>query len=1247
MSEMAYIFNILVLGENQTVLEYLQQGGLENVSIDDVSQWEYQADNDNINLTFEVPMNINADYDNLISMADGILFFLNPNSESEIEIFKDMMKIIQGMKRNIHTIVIFRDKSKVIDASANELLNWIWSDYPFEACISDIGSQNVLKMIITSLTESIIGGDMIILQQNAWLRIPSLHKMANYEIEQQNWKEAGKLVEKIAKISRKNQDNDWTIYAEQAAWLYSRDGEFLSAAKIISSFNPVFSNRFRKMHVDKLISQGNRLFREKKFGDAAQLFEKAGNWARIELSNSELMKKSYALAIDSWIAACETQNAFTLLEKFDHIEMVEILEGVTQNIAGSADYLSSIGQDEYAKSQLYLCFQRYQKAGLFESIKVFANKVVKILKKILEKHLNNKDVYTAKLTLDELYNIWESFEVKSENIDQYLLQMGHLFIEVHDFQKVEVIVKKIQSKSLKKQLTKASLKVEEKFKKETKQYELKDLKIMCDFLFDYVKDESLIFYELNKEIYDKSEFLVYNKDFNQASLIVKKQADWLRYIGMEILSFDVLEKVFDIYIQGDMCGKFINEIHYLPEIRRSKFLKLKLNEIMDSVNKISHSIDSVEFENILTSIIKLYRNHLLYDESKKFSEVYIEFLKDLGTKIAKKGDDESILKGVDIIHQIEQVIKSYFEEKKVNLDSLLSLIVNYYIERGNLKEARTYNRRIKDQDIFDAYFSRMEKIEEEKGSSVALIAKQKQQMQIYADQLSQLSNQAGDQRMASQSLLRMRIGLKKRYFQKGIDLISTKNLSDAAEVYCEIANKLITTKKFELAGISAAVASLIYLILKEIDLIQKELDGFIFKVASSKKIFFETFPIKLINYTLVMINDKRTEQIKSALKLFDVLALFPEERLLLETLLGDDSDIKALLQAKTTSTEENVKKIPSNYDLMIEKLIYNPKLKSKRKTLEEKYWGECQSHIYHQKYEEASASYLDVVNELNKRNLEIFSIDSIVMGFLLLLKIRQPEDVYKTFEKYIYQLSKINKDVSKSEEIQLLDMLIRFWNKSIAIYMLREILVAFEFKLHLLDWESSFIKHLISSIDGKKHPESDLDGTPQNESISESADDFLKNQVSLLVEDLSKLKEKYEDLKGKRQKMIRAYYKDILDDLNNKKFQDAAAKYEKLSKRMARRNDFDSASLMILLSIFSKIQAKEQLADVKSNMNSLLDSLGIVKKILIENFEIKVAYFIIDALSTNYIVIKSELNEIVNGLPLLDEESSLIDLFNK
>jgi len=615
-------------------------------------------------------------------------------------------------------------------------------------------------------------------------------------------------------------------------------------------------------------------------------------------------------------------------------------------------------------------------------------------------------------------------------------------------------------------------------------------------------------------------------------------------------------------------------------------------------------------------------------------------------QIAKKGDDESILKGVDIIHQIEQVVKSYFEEKEVDLDTLLSLIVNYYIERGDLKEARTYNRRIKDQDIFDAYFSRMEKMEEDKGSSVALLAKQKQQMQIYADQLSQLSNQAGDQRMASQSLLRMRIGLKKRYFQKGIDLISTKNLSDAAEVYCDIAKKLITTKKFELAGISAAVASLIYLILKEVDSIQNELDGFIFKVSSSRKIFFETFPIKLINYTLVMINAKRTEQIKSALKLFDVLALFPEERLLLETLLGDDSDIKALLQSTTTSTEENVKKIPSNYDLLIEKLIYNPKLKSKRKTLEDKYWGDCQNYIYHQQYEEASTCYLDAVNELNKRNLDIFSIDSIVMGFLLLLKIRQPEDVYKTYEKYIYQLSKNNKELSNSEEIQLLDILIRFWNKSIAIYMLREILVAFEFKLYLLDWESSFVKHLISSINGKKQPESDIDGTPKPETMDESTDTFLNNQVSLLVEDLNKNTEKFKDLKEKRHKMIRAYYKDILDDLKNKKFQEAADKYEKLSKRMARRNDFDSSSLMILLSVLSRIQAKEKLADIKSKINSLLGSLGIVKKILIENFEIKVVYFIIDALSTNYVSIKTELNEIINGLPLLDDEISLIDLFN-
>ena len=1241
------MFNILVLGDIETVLEYLQQGGLKNVSIDNVSQWEYQEDN--INITFEVPLNVNADFENMISMADGVLYFLNPNSESQIEIFKELMKIIQKMKRNIHTIVLFRDRYRLIETPANELLGWIWSDYPFEACISDVGSENVLTMIIKSLSESIIDGDMIVLQRNAWLRLPLLFKKANYEIEQQNWKKAGVLVEKISKIARKNEDLDWTIYAEQAAWLYARDGEFLSAAKIISKFNSVFSERFRRMHVDQLISQGNRLFREKKFGDAAQLFEMAGNWARIELSNNELMKKSYRFAIDSWIAACETQNAFTLLEKFDHVEMVKILEDVTEKIAGSADYLSSIGQDDYAKSQLYLCFQRYQKAGLFESIKVFANKVVKILKRILEKHINNGDVYAAKLTLDELYNIWESFEVKSDNIDQYLIKMGHLFIKAHDFQKVEAIVKKLQSKSLIKELTKKSQKVEEKFKQETKQYELKDLKKMCEVLFEYVKEESLIFYEMNKEIYKKSEFLIFNKDFTQAALVVKKQADWLRHIGIDMLSFDVLEKVFDIYIQGDLLGKFINEIHYLPEKRRNKYLKENLNKIINSVEKISKSLDSVEFENILTSLIKLYRNHLLYDESKRFSEIYIKFLKDLGVKIAKKGDEASILKGVELVHQIEQVSKSYLEDKKVNLDPLLSLIVNYYIEKGDLKEARTYNRKIEDQDIFDAYFDRMEKIEEEKGSTVALMAQQKQQLQIYADQLSQLTNQARDQRMASQSLLKMRIGLKKRYFQKGLDLINTKNLSEAAEIYYDIGKRLLPIKKFELAGVSVAVASLIYLLLKKVDLIKKELNNIIFETSSSKKIFFQTFPLKLIQYILIMIDAKKPEQIKSALKLFDTLALFPEERLILETLLGDESDIKALLHGKFISNGEDVKKIPSNYDLLIEKLIFEPKLKSKRKNLENKFWGECQNHLYHQQYEEASSCYLDAVKELTKRNLEIFSIDSIVMGFLLLLKVRQPEDVYKTFEKYIYQLEKNNKEIAKSEEIQLLDILIRFWNKTIALYMIREILAAFEFKLHLLEWESSFIKHLIASFSGKKEAdlsESEIAGSAQSSDISDSADAFLKKQILLLLEDLKQSAGKFKDLKQKRQKMIRTYYKDIIEGLKHEKYSDIAKKYENLSKRMARRNDYDTSSLMILLSVLSRIKAKEKLSDIKSNINTLLGSLGIVKKILEENFEIKVSYFIIDALSTNFKPIQSELQEILSNLPLLDEENALINLIN-
>ncbi len=174
----------------------------------------------------------------------------------------------------------------------------------------------------------------------------------------------------------------------------------------------------------------------------------------------------FKFAVYSWVSACEIQNAFALLENFDHNEMIQTLNEITQKIAGAADFLVAQGKYEEAKTQIYLSFDQYQKAGLPESIKILAIKVIKILKHTLEDQLYKDDVHEAKMSLDELINIWESYDVKKENIDEYLEKIVRLFIRERDFSKVDALIPKFESLELQRKMTDLRMHEEELIKEE-------------------------------------------------------------------------------------------------------------------------------------------------------------------------------------------------------------------------------------------------------------------------------------------------------------------------------------------------------------------------------------------------------------------------------------------------------------------------------------------------------------------------------------------------------------------------------------------------------------------------------------------------------------------------------------------------------------------------------------------------------------------------------------------------------------
>ncbi len=1240
------MFSCLVLGDINSALQYFHESGLQKNKKSNVIQWEkhFTLKEDVINITLDVPISEEVPYDDIIPMADGLIYFLNPNSSSEVDIFKDMIKIINEIRRNIPCIIIFRDSTNFIRIPTNELLNWIWENYPYDAFIADLYSINIINKVIENLCEIIITGQSIINHSTAWMQIPLLFSKAKEHISQSRWNSAASFLEKISIIKCKDGSLDWQIYAEQAATLYAKGNRMLKASKIINEFNPIYSEKYKRMHVEQLIIQGNQLNLKKKFSLAAQQYENAGNWARFEIKDDIIVENAYRLAINAWISACEIPNAFLIIDRFDHNSMIEILEEITDKIAGVADYLSSQGQNEYAKSQLYLCFQRYQKAGLFESIKILAQKAVKVLTRTLENHIQNRDVDAAKLSLDELYNIWETFNVESDNMDQFIYRICKLYIDKNDFQKVDLIIHKVQSLKLKNQITELYIKKEDFNKKQIEINEIDDINEGVKKLSLYMDYEKENFHNFINDTYEIAKGYIEKEKIEEAILIIKEQSKWFNNIAENQLASTLCKKEFKIYLNYDYLSNFIKELPNFPELHRKEFLKIILSEIKSSIMRSMKKENVSEIIFIIDSIVKIYRNHLLYEESKEISEIFIHFLINYASELAKIGDDKSIIDAINLISEIEIVSKSFLEGTQYNLDSIYSKIVFYFVKKQNIQEANAYNEKIIDSDVASYYYKKIQDIEEKISHLEANKAQKKQELQIYAEQLDQLENQARDQQIASENLLKMRTSLKNIYFQAPLDLIKKNQLPEAAEIYYNVAKKLIKSKKFELAGVSTSIGFLLYFILKNINVYKKKLEDMYKNLGISKNIFKKTFSIKLINYIMHMIKGNDTTAIQNAFKLYDCLPLFPEEISILKNIINQPILIESINhQADQNLT--NSDNIPTNYKHLINKITMDPKLFSKRNVLEQKYWKACCNYITQQEYELASMSYFEKVDELIIRNYEDFAITSIILGFLSLLKAKPQSDVYLNYEKFFFQFKKKNERLSKSDFFTLIELFLRYWGNKKSIEMILDICDNFIKKLPLFDWESQFISSLIAQYVKKESNEEKKKG--KKSSVNSKFDESYSlqaQQIKVLSQEMIKIKVELDELKEKRNSMINTYYHDIVECLNSEDYSSASIKYEKLGKRMARRNDFNSASLMFLLSVLSRLKEKQNLVDIKENLDSSLNKLGIVKKILNDHFGIKIVRIMFDIFESADKSLKEKIRNVLVFLPLLDNERKLINI---
>ena len=358
---MRYMFKILILGDPDTIEFYaLRAFGDPGEDHGTFLEWykEVRVLEDICDLEIDVLTSDSADLDDLLPMADGIIYFLNPLKKEESELFKMILPDIFSVKRDIPTVIIFYDQNGILPISVNELLENIWVNYPSLEAFVNLPPKD-FHQALQSLSLAMINGDTPLNIENAWMRFPIFIQMANIYYANKNYYYAAQAIKKAALIAEIYNKEEYFIICEQAAYLYSKMNLYLEASNILEKVDKIKAINYKNLYADAMIREGNLHFNRRDFENAAIQYERSALWASIESLDNVLIHDAFKLAINSWISACKVENAFKILDNLPHKLVISILKEVSEKIQAAADFLLDNDNFELAREQMYLAVNRY------------------------------------------------------------------------------------------------------------------------------------------------------------------------------------------------------------------------------------------------------------------------------------------------------------------------------------------------------------------------------------------------------------------------------------------------------------------------------------------------------------------------------------------------------------------------------------------------------------------------------------------------------------------------------------------------------------------------------------------------------------------------------------------------------------------------------------------------------------------------------------------------------------------------
>ena len=1244
---MRYIFKILILGSPEVTPVYVSYAFNEEGE-DKGSYIEYYREisvlEDMCDLEIDVITDlINVDYDEIIPIVDGIIYFLNPTNKEEVEFFEMILPIINSVKRNLPMVVIYFDPKGIIPIPVNELLEDLWMRYPQLEGFVNLRPRE-FHQAIQCLCMAMIAGDTPLNIENAWMRFPILIKLANNFFKQKQYFYAAQAIRKAALIAEILNREDMYIMSEKAALLYSKANLYLEAAKILQNVDRRKAINFKKLYAESMLLEGNKLFNKSKYEEAARQYLAAAHWSAIELEDQSIKIEAFKLAINSWISACKVEKAFDILDNLPHDVGINTLNEIADKISAVADFLIEKKDFIGARDQLYHAILVYQREGLFDHLKKFTKKLETVLIELLKKYIDLKDKLNAKKTFDEIENLWLSYDIDKTNIDTLLDKLIKLFLDDLEFSVATELMNKISSFSLKQQLTELSTSIEEKHKITVKEETLKVIREGLDVVKLFVESENEIIKRLNEKVLNKAETLKNQGEILKAANLIKKQAEFYKQIGKSQEHDEMIEQALKILLNEKIFNLFFKYFGELSKNNKKLYLVKIFPKLIEKLIEIKEERSFEQSNKIFEISGAIYRNQMLYEEAKRISRLYIDAIKKEAMNIIETKENlEGINRTMMLVRKALNISKAYLEDENVNLDEIYKNLVEIYLKYEDFSSAYAINEKIQDGTLRSKLHAEISKKETKKRTEKLKEVEASRKEELLEEMASIMENRAREALNDKKAAFKQRKALKRVYFEKALEFLKNQMYDDAVEQYKNSINRLIKIKKYDLASISLAVLGLILLKQEKIGDIKIYLNEIKNQLSGFGQLISETFPFGLLEYIVDLKYIKDDKNYLKAIKLMKNLPLFEEEELLLQELLSEDITELDAEQLKRLQKQKQEKLIHQMKEIA-KKLLIEKSDKSTRKLMKSDYWGLALEDLSRKKFINAKEDYLESIKKLAEKKFFKHVILSLMLATLLEIKVNNVNEAIRLFNKEIEHLKGYYLKIDETLEIRFFKLLLEAFEGEFFTGIEFGIKTILE-KFNIFEEEKKFLELFLA-----KKPEIE-ETEEEKKEIMEKEETTTDNILVMEIEqELANIKQAIIDLRGEREDLLRKrkalkrrYYNDILNLLKEKKYQEASEKYMEVSLALAKRKDFLMSSILILLHGLTLMKAKSSHVQILSNLNEYLNSLGLNKKIVEDTLPLRSLKVLIKSLSNNLPKYVKEIKNLVKELPLFKEEIELIE----